>query len=320
MDEILTEKLKKYKKHKKLAESVDLYQKYKNVSILKAESCAYCGNSLSFAKWQNKETAELRYTLENANFCKNRWCPMCAWRKTKKVADEIKSILGQIEAKQEVKYLFLTLTIKNANLTDLKATTKHLSESFKRLVETKRFKDSVLGFVRAVEFMGDNTKKGEAHPHFHTILIVPKSYAKNKTYIPQKEWVEMWRKALRADYDPVVDIRAIKEKNEKWKDSDSAVFETIKYSVKPQELSKMSESDFLILDSQTKNIRQYNKGGLMRKYKPIPDEKIDEDLWEQMKTEYFNFVNGEYKKCATKKEADQKNHIKQKQKVSDSQN
>ena len=82
----------------------------------------------------------------------------------------------------------------------------------------------------------------------------------------------------------------------------------------------MSESDFLILDSQTKNIRQYNKGGLMRKYKPIPDEKIDEDLWEQMKIEYFNFVNGEYKKCATKKEADQKNHIKQKQKVSDSQN
>ncbi len=38
----------------------------------------------------------------------------------------------------------------------------------------------------------------------------------------------MWRKALRVDYTPVVDVRRIKSKNENFSDIDSAIIETVK--------------------------------------------------------------------------------------------
>ena len=40
-----------------------------------------------------------------------------------------------------------------------------------------------------------------AHPHYHALLLVKPSYF-TKNYIKQSEWVEMWQKALRADYAP----------------------------------------------------------------------------------------------------------------------
>lgn len=317
--ENITEKLENFNKHKKLSVKVNLEQRYKH-NKKKAEVCGECGSFLSFDLWRNKETNDEKRTLESANFCKVKWCPMCAWRKTRKLAGEIKSTLEQIEAQYKVRYLFLTLTIKNPPLTELRNTIKYMSNAFKLLTKNKLFKKNVLGYIRAIEYLGDETKSGEAHPHYHIILAVNATSYFGGNYISQAKWTELWKQALKADYTPIVDIRTIRAKNEKWKDSDSAIFETLKYCVAPLELVKLSQENFKELDKQTKGARQYNKGGLIKTIKPLPNATLDPELWEYMKTEYFNFVNGEYKKCATKKEADQKNHIKQKQKVSDSQN
>ena len=47
-----------------------------------------------------------------------------------------------------------------------------------------------------------------AHPHFHALLLVPSYFTIN--YIKQGDWVEMWAKALRADYLPSVNVKAVK--------------------------------------------------------------------------------------------------------------
>ena len=49
-----------------------------------------------------------------------------------------------------------------------------------------------------------------AHPHFHALLLVKPSYFKGQGYIKQGDWTEMWRKALRADYLPSVNVKAVK--------------------------------------------------------------------------------------------------------------
>ena len=49
-----------------------------------------------------------------------------------------------------------------------------------------------------------------AHPHYHALLLVKPSYF-TKNYIKQSEWVEMWQKALRADYAPSVNVKTVKQ-------------------------------------------------------------------------------------------------------------
>ena len=44
------------------------------------------------------------------------------------------------------RWVFLTLTVKNPPVTELRDTLKHMNDSWKRLIETKRFKSGVAGF------------------------------------------------------------------------------------------------------------------------------------------------------------------------------
>ena len=49
-----------------------------------------------------------------------------------------------------------------------------------------------------------------AHPHFHALLLVKLLVTSMINYIKQGDWVEMWAKALRADYLPSVNVKAVK--------------------------------------------------------------------------------------------------------------
>ena len=95
--------------------------------------------------------------------------------------------------------------MKNPPVTELRDTLKHMNDSWKRLIETKRFKSGV-GFLRTTEVTRGNDGDMMAHPHFHALLLVKPSYFKGQGYIKQGDWVEMWSKALRADYLPSVNV------------------------------------------------------------------------------------------------------------------
>ena len=139
--------------------------------------------------------------------------------------------MQEIYKKNNVEFIFLTLTVKNPLIEDLKATVGHMNKSFQRMSETKAYKKAFLGHFKALEILGDKTKGAEAHPHFHILLIVDKSYFTSKDYISQHEWRTMWSKALRVDYLPDVNIKKIKpKKNSNLTALQSAVFEVAKYS------------------------------------------------------------------------------------------
>lgn len=291
------EEFGKFKEHKTLSKDLDLQSKYDQLDKhAKAQRCGKCGNWLKFNLYQNKETGETKKQLKEARFCQVKWCPMCAWLRARKLANELKSVLQQVEEQRKVAYLFLTLTIKNPPLAELRATLQRMSKAFNKMTEREEFKRAIKGYVRAFEFLGDETEQGKAHPHIHAVLVVSNKYFKGKNYIKQEKWTELWRESLKADYTPIVHITKIKAKNENWKESDSAVYETIKYCAKPLEVKKLSIDNFKLLENETRNIRQYNKGGLIKTIKPRKDDEISQEVWELMEQEFYKWSKGEYQK------------------------
>lgn len=286
-----------------------------NDIIIKLADCKFskeselvreCASYLTFSHQEHIKTLEKRIKLKKANFCKFRFCSTCNWRRNLNINKELLSAFKTIEATRSVTYLFLTLTIKNPQTKDLKATVKHLNSSFKRMSETKEYKETILGHFKALEIVGDETPKGEVHPHLHIILIVNSSYFTSRNYISQDKWVEMWQKALRVDYTPVVDVRRIKPKKTKSGKQltalQSAVFEVAKYSVKHSILTDKSNDEFISIILQTKNMRFFSTGGLLKE--KINFIKCDEELiqfneqieaeWKEIEEFAYEWKNGNY--------------------------
>ena len=279
------------------AESVSLDDRFEEAGDLKkAKRCRECGSFLAFWVYKHLLTEEQRRTLESGNFCKVKWCPMCAMIKQRKLANELKSILKQIEASRPVKYVFLTLTVKNPPLTELKDTLKAMNKAFKLLADSPEFKSGVLGYIRALEALGGNTQAGEAHPHFHCLLVVKPSYFKGNKYISQARWSELWRRSLKVDYTPVVDVRRIRQKSAEWSDVDSAIFETLKYLAKPQDIQRLSQADFEELDRQMRNAKQYTRGGLLKEIAPLKDDGFNPEEWELIGREFYRWAEGRYER------------------------
>lgn len=222
------------------------------------------------------------------------------------ISRELLEAFEAIEASQSVSYLFLTLTIQNPLTSDLKATVAHLNKSFERMSKTKQYKKSILGHFKALEIVGDETPDGEVHPHFHILMIVNQSYY-NHNYISQATWTEMWKKALRVDYTPIVHVQKIKPKKKKdgtiFTALQSAVFEVAKYSVKHSILTDKNDDEFTQIITQTKGMRFFATGGLLKENINLikcDDELINfreetEALWLEIAELIYQWKNGNYR-------------------------
>ena len=281
------------------------------------EKIQQCGNFLEFALKENQITKDTKNKLSGANFCKNRFCPMCSWRRVRNITGQLKDAFSCITEKEKVATLFLTLTVSNPDVKDLKSTIAKMNKSFNEMTRTKAFNNAILGYFKSIEILGDKTPKGQAHPHFHILLVVDTKYFSSRNYLNKAQWTEMWKKALGVEYTPVVDVRRIKSKNEKFSDIDSAIAETVKYSVKHTELSKRSNEDFYYLYTQTKGMRFISAGGILKQHLNLI--KIDDDLinlkkenealWIEIARLIYTWQNGDYQLKEIKPPKEKKEQI-----------
>ncbi|EYO39992.1 replication initiation protein [Staphylococcus aureus DAR3891] len=155
---------------------------------------------------------------------------------SQKVIEEV------FKEKPNSRWLFLTLSIRNAIDGDtLERSLKHLTESFRRLFKYKKVSKNLIGFMRSTE-VTVNKNDGSYNQHMHVLLCVENAYFRKKKYITQTELVDLWQQALKVNYRPVVNIKAIKPNQKGDKDIQAAIKETSKYSVK--------SSDFLTDDDE----------------------------------------------------------------------
>jgi len=176
----------------------------------------------------------------------------------------------------KARWLFLTLTVRNCEITELSETLKAMNAGWQRLKDRKEFA-KVDGFIRTTEVTrGDD---GSAHPHFHCLLMVPPSYFTGKSYVTHAQWVESWRQAMRLDYDPYIHVQTVKAKGEVASTQEylaRAVCETLKYSVKPDDM--LADDGWLLeLTRQLHRKRFIASGGALKDVLREADES-DDDL------------------------------------------
>lgn len=262
--------------------SLDIVDKYQYFNKNKAQDMIDCGRILFFNKQIHQVTQAQRLKLEQMYTCKDRFCPFCTWRRARKLAIQSYAVLESIQAFESVRYLFLTLTVKNPNTEDLRSSVRDMMKGFNKLFKYKRVRSSTLGHLRALEVHPQKNMPTKSHPHFHVLLIVPARYfqVQSPLYIPQKEWQSLWRKAMKLDYNPSVDIRAIKPKNGQSDALASVVAETCKYPVKSTDLSALSQELFEVFTVQMKGIRNLGYGGIFKEYRKLLmlDDVEDGDL------------------------------------------
>ena len=225
----------------------------------------FCSQLLDFCLVA--ELQEYKLKLDMARFCRVRHCPVCQWRRSRMwKAKAYKILPSVVEAYPGHRWLFLTLTVLNCQITELRNTLQWMNESWRRLVRRKKF--PAIGWIRSTEVT--RGKDESTHPHFHCLLLVKPGYF-GKYYMRQSEWVGLWRNSLKVDYDPVVDIRAIKC----GYSLNKLIPEILKYSVKESDLVADREW-FLELTRQMYKMRTIATGGVLKQYlKQLEQEPED---------------------------------------------
>lgn len=180
-----------------------------------------CGSYLEMITDQSMETKK----IHKANFCKNRFCPLCAWRQTKKDALKISIIMEFIKKELDLDFIFLTLTAPNVKAENLNEEIKKYNKSFKKLSERKEFKKISKGYIRKLEITY-NQKRNDYHPHFHVIIVVNKSYFKSRDYLSKSKFLNLWQECMNDNSITQVDVRRIDTDDKK------SISEIAKYGAK----------------------------------------------------------------------------------------
>lgn len=225
-----------------------------------------CASILKFS-FLDDDAGESKLKLSNAQFCRVRLCPVCQWRRSMAWRARLfQNLPALLENHRNIQFIFLTLTVKNCDVSDLSETLSFMNEAFRKLRVRKEFVKCIKGFLRSTEVT--KSSDGKAHPHFHCILIVNKSYFRSRDYIKSELWAQMWMECLKVDYLPIIDVRKIKMKNGMIEAK--AVVETLKYTTKIEHL--LDDKDwFLTLTDQLFKKRFIATGGL---FKDILKEEV----------------------------------------------
>lgn len=263
-----------------------------------AERVGNCSQVLVFARDPPPQVGKPKLKLTNVWFCRVRHCPVCQWRRSRMWQARIwKALPLIIRDHPDTRFLFLTLTIKNCRIDQLRNTLLMMARAWQRLSQLQVW--PAIGWVRSVEIT--RGKDGSAHPHYHCLLMVPPEYFK-ADYLKQQDWAELWRQSLRIDYRPVVDVRVVRPERRlasgrvvpaSW-NIWGAVAEILKYAVKPSDMVR-DHKWFLTLVDQVHKTRAVAIGGVLKRYireherEDLKQEPGEEPSEEEAERLYFGW-------------------------------
>ena len=186
-----------------------------------AQSIGGCARALAYS-YEPQHGGGYRRTLVGAKLCRVRTCPICQWRRSLRLAAQQGAALAKLTQDGERAAVMLTLTVRNCDVSELRATIKQMLAGWGRLCKRTAFA-AVSHWVRSVEVTpGRRGVRGDCHPHMHTLLVCP---VDEVGALLGADWAALWRDVCRLDYTPVVDVRPIV--------GDGGPREVLKYAVKP---------------------------------------------------------------------------------------
>lgn len=259
---------KPWDKHRGNADRIESY--YHSTAEFRdyAQRVSLCSQLLEFKLTPDASVGEYKLKLASSRFCRVRHCPVCQWRRSLMWKAKAYKVLPKIiEAYPHRRWLFVTLTVKNCPITELRSQLQIMNKAFQRMVQRKGWPAE--GWLRSTEVT--RGRDGSAHPHFHCLLMVPPVYFSGKGYMKQAEWVALWRDCLRIDYNPIMDVQAVKQGHKPME----LVPEILKYCTKESDLT--TDRDwFLELTRQMHKTRAIATGGVLKEYlKELEQEPED---------------------------------------------
>lgn len=260
------------------------------------------------------------------NSCKNRFCPICAWKKARKDALALSVMMAYQKQEEKKEFIFVTLTAPNIQADELESEIKHYNHSFKKLMERKEVKAIAKGYARKLEVtyskeefitkemfkkaqsyyenkglkIGDkNPNYDTYHPHFHVLITVNRSYFnKPNQYISRDRWLELWQQATGNPSITQVDVRKVRDSK------DNKVYEIAKYSAKDSDYL-VSQDIFEVFYKALKGKRLIVFSGLfkeaMTKFKNGElDEYKERDLTKYVYAIMYNWGDKRYLELETR--------------------
>jgi len=240
----------------------------------KARRCQDCGTWLTFAECLRDGAKHLL----QANFCGQRLCPLCAWRRSMKLSAEVSLVLHlAADHWPERSFVMLTLTQRNVPGQDLPDEVSRILDGWSKLHQRREFRE-VSGWLRTLEITY-NAKTSTWHPHLHVLLQVKPSYF-GRGYISHAKWVAAWRAVLNLDYDPSVEVHRVRRRASGDPLADAAA-EVGKYTVKDADLTgdtpQEASERLVVLDRALAGRRLVAWGGDLREVARQVEEAGDED-------------------------------------------
>lgn len=170
----------------------------------RTQNLANCATFLQFKKETNLPTKQItdgKYKLYRGNFCKERFCPICAHNKSLRnfhVISEVTKRLREklIEEKKILRLIFVTLTIQNCSGEDLHACIKLLNRAVKNLRRRRQFQnlDRYGGFKKLEVTFNEETWTFNAH--LHLLIYTDEDYFHSEDYLHTEELSVIWTECV----------------------------------------------------------------------------------------------------------------------------
>ena len=138
---------------------------------------------------------------------------------------QVERVAHELEARRAVRWVFVTLTVRNCQSWDLGLTLNEVLGGLKRFTRQAWFARFVVGWFRTLE-VTRNAEDGSWHPHVHMLVALRPSYFLAGNYRRHEVWVADWRRAARLLYDPSVRVQRVGAVGD-------SVAEVSKYVAKP---------------------------------------------------------------------------------------
>ena len=253
-----------------------------------------CGSYLEFIATVDKEKKK----LVQAHFCKNRFCPLCAWRKARKDAMMLSIMMQAIAQEKQYEFLFMTLTTPNVKGNQLNEEINLFNQALSKLFRRKKVKAAIKGYVRKLEITY-NKERDDYNPHFHLILVVNKSYFTNpRYYINQVEWLDLWRDVTGktgVNPDGTDEITQLDIRKVKGFQQEKAVLEVAKYSAKDFEMTEnQAVFDTFYFAMKGRQLITFN--GVFKDYKKKFESGALDRYKQKDENDYFWFLTASWMK------------------------
>lgn len=214
--------------------------------------------------------------IKSANFCRDRLCPMCSYRRAQKAYSQNMTVYRKIkEDNPKARQIFLTLTVPNVKLWQLKKTLKDMSAGWNRFRNHRQVKKQpIIGYCRKLEITYNKDTR-TYHPHYHVMLTVVGWSARIEDYV---RW---WSTSMQLGRQLVCFVEAVRG-------DAKSVAEMSKYMTKSDDIldALQTADEWSAYRAAIFSVRELSYGGIWRTYRrqlgyvddPEQDDLTDTDV------------------------------------------